>query len=60
MSDDIKAAMASVITVATVTILVLPRKGAPVPSTIQEISKYFTGAIRSMLGDSRATRKGNN
>jgi len=50
MSDTLKGFIASIITVATVTILVLPRKGTPVPSTILEINKYLTGAVRHMLG----------
>lgn len=50
MSDGIKAMLASVITVATVTLFVLPRRGAPVPKTITTINTYMVQSVRAMLG----------
>lgn len=57
MSDSIKSAILAIITIATVTVFVLPRAGTPVPSTITALSRYLGGSVRAMLGTEPPARR---
>lgn len=48
--ETFKTAIAAIIAVATVTVLVLPRSGQPVPQVIRQLGQFMSNSISAMLG----------
>jgi hypothetical protein len=50
MNGKAGSVITAFMTVALVTVFILPRKGSPVSTVVSEMGEYMAGAIKSMLG----------